>query len=253
MAQRDLSEAAVAALAEDSYTSKAELRSLTGEDIDNFEGLKQGDRAAIRTAATQLQMEFGDGPLVTRPSPQSAAPTGFLHELLDIKGADGSKVDHIIRGMAKLDLDPWFYLNPTPTGEAKPLVITDYVSVTSQDAGDEIQLGQGAMLKLAGTAKPKLSSVFPAMWISANARIMATSVDREDLHRGNIKDYMVKVGATRYTWASILLYDQKHRCQQAVARFRWGGDSQHLSSVLLKEKSTTPGQTALPKQRTITG
>ena len=89
------SEAAVAALAEDSYTSKAELLSLTGEDLDNFEGLKQGDRAAIRTAATQLQMVFGDGPLVTRPSPQSAAPTGFLHELLDIKSMDGGDMDHI--------------------------------------------------------------------------------------------------------------------------------------------------------------
>ena len=55
----------MAALAEDSNTSKAELLSLTGEAIDNFEGLKQGDRAAIRTAATQL-MVFGDGPLVTK-------------------------------------------------------------------------------------------------------------------------------------------------------------------------------------------
>ena len=43
-----------------------------------------------------------------------------------------------------------------------------------------------------------------------NASIMATSIDREDLHRGNIKDYMAKVGASRYTWASILLYDQEH-------------------------------------------
>ena len=155
-------------------------------------------------------MEFGDGPLVTRPSPQSAAPTGFLHELLDMKSADGGGMDHITHGMARLYLDPRFYLNPTPTGEAKPLVITDYVSVSSQDAGDEIQLGQGAMLKLAGTAKPKLSSVSPAMWISASARIMAMSADREDLQRSKMKGYMAKVGASRYTWASILLYNQEH-------------------------------------------
>ena len=85
----------------------------------------------------------------------------------------------ITRGTARLDLDPQFYLNPAPTGEAKPLVITDVVSVMSPDAGDEIQLGQRATLKLAGTVKPKLSSVSPAMWIAANARIMATLVDRE--------------------------------------------------------------------------
>ena len=60
---------------------------------------------------------------------------------------------------ARLYLDPRFYLNPTLTGEAKPLVITDYVSVTSQDVGDEIQLGQGVTLKLAGPAKPKLIRV----------------------------------------------------------------------------------------------
>ena len=54
MDQWDLSEAAVAALAEDSYTSKAQLLSLTGEDTDNFEGPKQGDRAPIQTSATQL-------------------------------------------------------------------------------------------------------------------------------------------------------------------------------------------------------
>ena len=32
-----------------------------------------------------------------------------------------------------------------------------------------------------------------------------------------------------------------------------GVDSQYLSTVLLKEKSATPGQTALPKQRTAAG
>ena len=40
-------------------------------------------------------MEFGDGPLVTRPLLHNAAPACFLHKLLDIKGADGSDMDHI--------------------------------------------------------------------------------------------------------------------------------------------------------------
>ena len=245
-------------LSEDSYTSKVALLSHTGEDIDDFEGLKQGDPVAIRTAATQLQMEFKDSPLVTRPSSQSAASAGFLHEVLDMKGADGGDVDHITCGTARLDVDPQFYLNLAPIGEAKPLVITDFVFVTSQDAGDKIQLGQGVMLQLAGMAKPELSSISPAMWIAASARIMATLVDRGHLNRTNIKDYMAytaKVGelAACYTWASMLLYDQEYRCLQAAACFHCGVDSQHLSAVLLKEKSATPGQTALPKQRTTTG
>ena len=53
--------------------------------------------------------------------------------------------------------------------------------------------------------------------------------------------------ASRYTWASV------RPGIQVSARFRWGVDSQHLSTVLLKEKSATPGQTALPKQRTAAG
>ena len=86
-----------------------------------------------------------------------------------------------------------------------------------------------------------------------NARIMVTSIDREDLHRGNIKDYMTdtaNVGASCYSWASVL-YDQEYRCRQAAACFRWGADSQHQSTILLKEKSTVPGQ-VLPKQCTVT-
>ena len=140
--------------------------------------------------------------------PNRSATSSSLYE------TDRLALSWITRGTARLDLDPQFYLNPAPTDEAKPLIITDVVSVTSQDAGDEIQLGQGATLNLAGTAKPKLSSVSPAMWTAANARIMATLVDRGDpyQHMANIKDYMAytaKVGelAFRYTWASVLLYD----------------------------------------------
>ena len=105
-----------------------------------------------------------------------------------MKGSDGGDVDQITRGMARLDLDPQYYLNLTLTGVAKLPVIMDFVtvSVTAQ----EIQLGQRATLKLAGTAKLTLSSVSPAMWISANARIMAPLVDKGDQHIGNIKDYM---------------------------------------------------------------
>ena len=70
-----------------------------------------------------------------------------LQELLDMKGVDGGDVDYITWGTARLDLNPQFYLNPAPTDEAKPLVITDFVSVTSQDTGDEIQLGDEIQFK----------------------------------------------------------------------------------------------------------
>ena len=102
---------------------------------------------------------------------------------------------------------------------------------------EEISLGPGATLKLI--------SVSPAMWIAANARIMAALYDSDDLDHGAAKDYMAytaKIGelVSRYTWASVLAYDQEYRRQQAAARFRWGSDSQHLCTVLLKEKAATP-------------
>ena len=39
--------------------------------------------------------------------------------------------------------------------------------------------------------------------------------------------YTAKLGelASRYTWASLLLYDQEYRCRQAAAHFRWDADS----------------------------
>ena len=81
------------------------------------------------------------------------------------------------------------------------------------------------------------------MWIAANARIMAAHHD--DLDHGTAKDDMActaKIGelASRYTWASVLAYEKEYRRRQAAARFRWGSDSQHLCTVLMKEKAATP-------------
>ena len=116
-------------------------------------------------------------------------------------------------------------------------------------------MGPGATLKLTSGTKPKLHAVSPA--IAANARIIAALYDSGYLDHGAAKDYMAytaKIGelASRYTWASVLAYDQEYRRRQAVARFRWGSDSQHLCTVLLKEKAATPtgikqrgGQTGL--------
>lgn len=56
----------------------------------------------------------------------------------------------------------------------------------------------------------------------------------------------------RYTWLPFCYTTtEEYRCWQAAARFRWGVNSQHVSTVPLK-KSTTPGQT-LPKQRIAAG
>ena len=109
---------------------------------------------------------------------------------------------------------------------------------------EEVDLGGGATLRLA-RAKPRLQAVSPAMWMAANARIMAAHLDRGHLDPTGVKDYLaytVKVGelACRYTWQSVLAFDAEYRQNQADMQFRWGTDAPHLSVVALKEKPATP-------------
>ena len=123
-------------------------------------------------------------------------------------------MDICVRATARIDLDPRFYLHKA-SGEAKPHLITDFVSDTVTDT-EEISLGPGATLKLTSGTKPKLHAVSPAMWIAANARIIEALYDSDDLDHGAAKDYVAytaKIGelASRYTWASVLAYDQEYR------------------------------------------
>ena len=58
------------------------------------------------------------------------------------------------------------------------------------------------------------------MWIAANACITGALYDSDDLDHGAAKDYMAytaKTGelASKYTWASVLAYDQEYRRRQA--------------------------------------
>ena len=182
----------------------------------------------------------GHSPPKTATPALSRRPSVLLHDLLT---TNADRVDIGARATARVDLDPQFYLHKA-SGEAKPHLITDFVSDTVTDT-EEISLGPGATLKLTSGTTPKLHAVSPAMWIAANARIMAALYDSGDLDHGASKDYnayTAKIGelTSRYTWASVLAYDQEYRRRQAAARFRWGSDSQHPCTVLLKEKAATP-------------
>ena len=79
-------------------------------------------------------------------------------------------------------------------------------------------------MTLNSKTEPKLHAVSPALWIVANARIMAALYNSGDLDHITTKDYMaytVKIGelASRYTWASVLVYDQEYWRRQAAVRF----------------------------------
>ena len=125
-----LPKAIAKALGEEGFCSKAALLGLTEEDIGCFE-LKKWEMAALRTAVGQLQAEGGGGPLAPKtatPAP-SRRPSVLLHDLLTTS-ADG--VDIGARATARVNLNPQFYLHKA-LGEAKPHLITDFVSDTVTD------------------------------------------------------------------------------------------------------------------------
>ena len=128
----------------------------------------------------------------------------LLHNLLK---TNADEVDTSERATAKVDLDPQFYLQ-NASGEAKPHLITDFVSDIVTDK-EEISLGLGVTLKLTSGTKPKLHAASPAMWIAANACIMAALYDIGDMDHSATKDYMAYMAkiselALRYTWALVL-------------------------------------------------
>ena len=90
------------------------------------------------------------------------------------------------RATARVDLDPQFYLHKA-SGEAKPHLITDFVSDIMTDTEEISSLGPGATLTLTSGTKPKLHAVFPAMWIAV---IMAALYDSDDMDHGAAKDYL---------------------------------------------------------------
>lgn len=117
------------------------------------------------------------------------------------------------------------------TGEA--LKIVNFVS-SSLFVEEEVALGDGVTLKLSGN--PKLDKISLAMWISANCQILRQlTKDTPDFHVEANLQYteMTRKLATRFTWQSVLLFDEDYWQKQEKSLFYWGTDAPHLSTVML--------------------
>ena len=137
--------------------------------------------------------------------------------------------------------------------------IVDYIPVNNAVEEEEYPLGESIFLKV-GAKSRKLLNVTPAQWIAANTKILMEMIAEmsslpHQIASQVVHDYLVyttKVGelATRFTWASVLLFDDDYRRRQAELDFRWGSDAPHLSMVVLKERpvnSKKPGEFKQPK------
>ena len=115
------------------------------------------------------------------------------------------------------------------------LKIVDFLSPTML-AEEEVALGGGVTLKI--NSKPKLDKVSPAMWVVANTRIMKAMMARPKFCVEQYLTYTEMIGelACRFTWTSVLLFDEEYRQRQAAVGFPWGTEAPHLSTVLLRDR-----------------
>ena len=76
------------------------------------------------------------------------------------------------------------------------------------------------------------------MWVVASTRIMKAMMARPDFCVKQYLTYTEMIGelACRFTWTSVLLFDEEYRQRQAAVGFPWGTEAPHLSTVLLRDR-----------------
>jgi hypothetical protein len=252
----------------DSYLS---ICNATEEDLRGIK-MKKGHQVAAIAAVREFQASQGGGPLSKCVSVQQSAPAVSqqhpdpLARLQDLgllgvsqqtapvfnptlPGGESDQLGPRANGLtptptpARMDLDPTVFLQSK--GEQSHLKIVDFLTYTDTCAEQDIEVGGGVSIRLP-RQKLRLEVVTQAQWIVANSRIMATLIQTGQLGSAGTMDYLsytVKIGelAGRFTWQSVLLYDDQYRRTQAAYGFRWGSDSQHLYTVTLRERSK-PGR-----------
>jgi len=230
---------------EEGFDTYLALRNASEEDIRTLP-LKRGHLVAVLASVRELQgpgaMLISGGATTTTPSPLDQLLAQSLRQL---PSANSHGDETAAAATLRADLDPSVFLHTNRTGE-HALKIIDFISLSDPGEREEHRLADGVSILLPRN-KPRLDSVTPAQWISANSRIMATLLDKGQLSSQGVRDYLAytaKVGemATRYTWPSVLQYDEQYRANQAIYNFRWGSDCPHLALVALRERLQPPLQ-----------
>ena len=136
------------------------------------------------------------------------------------------------------------FLRPTRIADptrGKPLRIIDFVC-RLRPSDDERILSSDDNCKLTlslNDSKPKLSSVSVEQYNIANLRIFYELLCSNKLNSmQDVRDYLtfsIKALelATKYTWESVLLYDDEFRILQHTYGFPWSTDNSHLHEVAL--------------------
>ena len=221
--QFQLSSNTIKLLKEKVFDCETAVLGLSEKNIEDLEGLKLGERAALHVAAASLQSKARGGPLVPVSPRPSATP----------EDSGRGVVDDIAQRLEGLSIRGGGSRNATQ-GEP-PLKIVDFLSPTLV-AEEEVALGGGVTLKI--NSKPKLEKVSLAMWVVANTRMMKAMMARPEFCVEQYLTYMEMIGelACRFTWTSVLLFDEEYRQRQAAVGFPWGTEAPYLSTVLLRDR-----------------
>ena len=212
------------------FDSVVALKNASDEDLKELK-VGPGHRVHIRTAVRAFQESCGGGPLCA-PVTQCAvdnhsnASLGVLETLLSRLQLEGGSQA----------------ARNTNKGEGY-LRIVDFLPAGVITSEEEVALGAGLTLKM--SSKPKLEKVSPSAWIVANSRILARLSQDSSFDIQAYLRYSEMIGelGCRFTWQSVILYDDEYRQRQWVEGFAWGTSAPHLSTIILRERT---GQQPVP-------
>ena len=170
----------------------------------------QTNMAAQNNATEKLTVEHGspDGPL--------SSPDAWQESLMYLKPAQLAKGERIL-----------------------PIVDLIDKIVPNIDERTISEVGLTKLMVSYGPKKPKLDSVSLAQWVIGNTRIFFTLLQLGKLPSPtDVQHYLaytVKIMelSSKFTWASVLKYDDEFRHLQAIYNYPWSYDSPHLHTVLL--------------------
>lgn len=153
------------------------------------------------------------------------------------------------------------FLKPTqlPKGE-RVLRIPDFVDklVSHADERTISEVGLTKLLVSYGPKKPKLENINLSQWVIANTRIYHTLLQLGKLPSSqDVQHYLaytIKVMelSNRFTWASVLRYDDEFRHLQAIYNYPWSYDSPHLHTVILEPISAPVAKPPPTKPGSVT-
>ena len=194
-------------------------------------------------SGSSAQMHFGtkhpNQPISALLSPSTSHPPNLPQQTTSLPSLAEVFKQQEQRG-AELFLRP---TKSTDNGQGKPLRIVDFVSRLRPTEEEKIITtesgSQTTLLLSVGNKKPKLENISVEEFSIANIRIFYELLTSGKLpSAADIRDYLsysIKVLelARKYSWESVLKYDDEYRIVQHMYGYPWSYDQGHLQEVML--------------------